>query len=218
MILLLPFLVLAILVIVTPGPDMTLVTRNALKAGRRSALLTSLGTVTGLLVWTAAAAIGIAAILEANAVAFTVVRLAGASYLGYLGIRALISAWRDGARNAEIPVDRSAIVRVNSPYGQGLLTNILNPKIAVLFTSLIPQFIIPGTSSVAFDSLELAGIFTAMGLGWLIVFSIFVSTAGSVIRRPRIKKILDTITGAALIGLGIRVMAETVVSRLSNFP
>jgi len=214
MILLLPFLALALLVIVTPGPDMTLVTRNALKAGRKSALVTSLGIVSGLLVWTAAAAIGIAALLEANAFAFTVVKLAGASYLGYLGLRALFSTWRDGALKVETPQSHLAIARVNSPYGQGLLSNILNPKIAIFFTSLIPQFIVPGNSSVAVDSLELAGIFAVMGLGWLTAFSIFVSTAGNLIRLPRVKKTLDTITGAVLIGLGIRVIAETIEARL----
>jgi len=207
MILLLPFL-LALLIIVTPGPDMALITRNAFKAGRKSALVTSLGVVSGLLVWTAAAAIGVAALLEANAFAFTLVKLAGASYLCYLGVRGLISAWRAGGGNVQIPENRFSILRVNSPYGQGFLSNILNPKIAILFTSLIPQFIIPG-SSVTLDSLELAGIFSVMGFAWLTAFSVFVSTAGNLIRLPKVKKALDTVTGAVLIGLGARVLTET---------
>ena len=217
MILLLPFLGLALLIIITPGPDMTLVTRNALKSGRRSAIVTPLGTVTGLLIWTASAAIGIAALLEANAFAFTVVKLAGAAYLGYLGIRALVTGWRNGHR-VEIPENHLSAVRVNSPYGQGLLTNILNPKIAILFTSLIPQFIVPGTSSAALDSLELASVFVVMGLVWLTAFSIFVGSAGNLIRFPKVKKALDTLTGIVLIGLGVKVLAETIAANLPDLP
>jgi len=93
---LLPFIALAILIIVTPGPDIALVTRNALKDGRRSGLVTSLGIATGLLVWTGASALGVGALLEANAFAFTFLRFAGAGYLSYLGIRALLSIRHKG--------------------------------------------------------------------------------------------------------------------------
>ena len=208
MILLLPFLALAILVIVTPGPDMALVTRNALKGGRKFALMTSLGVVSGLLVWTGASAIGVAVILETNAFAFTILKLAGAAYLVYLGTRALISNWKHNTNVPKIPEDRPAMFRVNSPYAQGLLNNILNPKIAIFFTSLIPQFI-TSSSSVALDSAELAGLFTLMGLAWLTAFAVFASTAKELLQIPRIKAGLETATGIVLIGLGIRVAIET---------
>jgi threonine/homoserine/homoserine lactone efflux protein len=99
-------------------------------------------------------------------------------------------------------------VQVNSAYAQGLLNNILNPKIAVFFTSLIPQFVTPGVS-VPLQSAELATVFAMMGLVWLTVFSILASRTREVLRLPRVKKWLDTVTGVVLVGLGIRVAMET---------
>jgi len=188
---------------------MALVTRNALKGGRKIALLTSLGIVSGLLVWTVASALGLAILLEANAFAFTAVKLAGAAYLTFLGARALVSNWRHAAAESKLPTNHISIIRVNSPYAQGLLTNILNPKIAILFTSLIPQFITPG-SSVTSDSVELAGIFVIMGLAWLIAFSFLAGSSRNLIRLPKVRRLVDTLTGFVLIGLGIKVAMETM--------
>ena len=208
MILLVPFLALAILVIITPGPDMALVTRNALRGGRRAALLTTLGIVSGLLVWTLASAVGVAVLLEANAFAFTALRLAGAAYLAYLGIRALVTSWRHQTTPFSIPENRFDITRMNSSYAQGFVNNVLNPKIAIFFTSLIPQFITPGPS-VAFDSTELAAIFAIMGLAWLTAFSIVAGSTRSVLKLPRVKQWLDRATGVALVALGVRVAMES---------
>jgi len=187
---------------------MALVTRNALKGGRTFALLTSLGIVSGLLVWTGASAVGVAVLLEANAFAFTFLRLGGAAYLVFLGTRALVSNWRHNKSKISVSEDRLTMIRVNSPYAQGLLNNLLNPKIAVFFTSLIPQFITSG-SSVALDSAELAAIFALMGLAWLTAFSIFASAAKNMLQLPRVKTTLETATGLVLVGLGIRVAMES---------
>jgi threonine/homoserine/homoserine lactone efflux protein len=187
---------------------MALVARNALKGGRRAAVFTALGVVSGLFVWTGASAVGVSVVLEANAFAFTVLKLAGAAYLMYLGGRALISNWKHGVSEVRIPENRLAFARVNSPYAQGLLNNLFNPKIAVFFTSLIPAFITPG-SSVPFDSAELAFIFAVMGLVWLMGFSIFAGTARNLLRLPRVKAGLETATGLVLVGLGLKVAMET---------
>lgn len=127
------FLAVAILLVITPGPDMVLVGRNALLGGRRAALLTALGIEVGLLVWTGASVLGLAAVLSASAFAFTVVKLAGAAYLVYLGLRTLYGLWRSApeALPAESPRVRSP---GGTPFRQGLLCNLLNPKIAVFFT------------------------------------------------------------------------------------
>src|SRR5262249_11181215 len=139
---------------------------------------------------------------------FTVLKLAGAAYLGFLGIRALISLRKNKTANFEIPNNPTSIVgRVNSPFLQGLLNNILNPKIAIFFTSLLPQFITTGTGA-ALGSLTLAGLFALIGMGWLLLFSTMMSTAGSFLRLPRIKRTFDALTGAALLALGIKVATD----------
>ena len=172
-------------------------------------MMTSLGVVSGLLVWGGASAVGVAVVLEANAFAFMILKLAGAAYLGFLGIRALVSVARRASGKIQVPGNRLSIPgRVNSPYFQGLFNNIPNPKIAIFFTSLLPQFITP-SSSVLLDSLELAGLFATIGLWWLAFFSLAMSTAGSLLRLPKVKDALDAITGVVLIGLGVKVATDT---------
>lgn len=252
------FLLVACLIVITPGPDMAMVTKNALDGGRRAALLTALGTVTGLLVWLAASAAGIVAVLRTSAVVFTVVKLCGAAYLLILGAQSLLAARRSAAsvRTADSPAaenptahapgsggpvtdapaagslaasspvaagpaaGRAASLRrrlrgrrpprllTGPPWRQGLLCNLLNPKIAVLFTSLIPQFVAPGQSA-PLQAAVLAGIFVAITLVWLTGYALAASAAQQVLRRGRVQRAMRAITGTALVGLGVRLAAET---------
>lgn len=242
------FLLVACLIVITPGPDMAMVTKNALDGGRRAALLTALGTVTGLLVWLAASAAGIVAVLRTSAVVFTAVKLCGAAYLLILGAQALLAARRssaspltadgpatggpaadgpvagspvaDGRATAGPAARRRAAIRrrlrgrrppqllTGPPWRQGLLCNLLNPKIAVLFTSLIPQFVAPGQSA-PLQAAILAGIFVAITLVWLTGYALAASAAQQVLRRGRVQRAMRAITGTALVGLGVRLAAET---------
>jgi len=228
------FLVVACLIVITPGPDMAMVTKNALDGGRRAALLTALGTVTGLLVWMAASAVGIVAVLRTSAIVFTVVKLCGAAYLLILGAQALLAARRspaagltaDGpatgspAADGRAAAGRAASLRrrlrgrrpprllTGPPWRQGLLCNLLNPKIAVLFTSLIPQFVARGQSA-PLQAAILAGIFVAITLVWLTGYALAASAAQQVLRRSRVQRAMRAITGTALVGLGVRLAAET---------
>jgi threonine/homoserine/homoserine lactone efflux protein len=212
------FLLVAFLIVITPGPDMALVTKNALEGGRREALLTALGVVAGLLAWLAASAAGIVAVLQASAIAFTVVKLCGAAYLLVLGGQALLAARRaakDGPAAGSPPARRRgpAWLRpprllTGPPWRQGLFCNLLNPKIAVLFTSLIPQFVTPGPAA-ALQAALLAGIFVAMGLVWLVCYALAASAARQFLRRDRVQRAVRAITGTALIGLGLRLAAES---------
>ena len=217
------FLVVAALIVITPGPDMALVASNALNRGRNAALLTVAGVCTGLLVWTAASAAGIVAVLNASAVAFTVVKLAGAAYLVALGAAALVSAIRRRpdlaapqarartarARTARARAARARTVRLTGPpFRQGVLCNLLNPKIAVLFTSLIPQFVTRGPEA-AWQSAALAGIFVAMGAFWLTGFALAASATSGFLRHPRVQRAQRAVTGTALVGLGLRLAAQT---------
>ena len=203
------FLAVAVLLVVTPGVDMALVSKNALLHGRRVALLTALGINAGIVVWTAAAALGVAALIRASATAFTVLKLAGAAYLVYLGLQAIWQSRRgrraDDDGGAPEPVTR----RPGPPSGfrQGVLSNLLNPKIAVFFTSLIPQFVSPG-ESVLLSSLALGAIFNLLGVVWLVAFALLVSRAGGLLRRPPVKRALDRVTGMVLVAFGVRLATE----------
>ena len=195
------FVAISIVIIVVPGPDMALVTRNALLFGRGPALATSVGVCTGLSVWTIAAAFGVAAVIHASAVAFTVLKLAGGAYLVWLGIQALRTAGRHAELPARRPVDGARGFR------QGLMSNLANPKIAVLFTSLLPQFVDPGRPLLV-PFLVLGTIFVALTLAWLCAYAIAASRASGVLQRPRVRRALDRLTGVVLIALGVRLATE----------
>jgi threonine/homoserine/homoserine lactone efflux protein len=188
----LPFLVVAVIVVVTPGVDMALVTKNALLHGRRAALGSAFGVNVGIALWTLAAALGVAALVRASAAAFDVVKLAGAVYLVYLGIQAL-------RRRERIAVAGQRM----SPFRQGLISNALNPKIAVFFTSLLPQF---GHSLPAL--LLLGALFNAIGLVWLTGYALAAARGRAALQRPRVRAALDAISGIVLVGLGVRLAFE----------
>ncbi len=204
---LLGFVAVAAVICVTPGPDMALVTRSALRGGRRAALLSAVGVESGLVLWTAASVVGIAALLQTSAVAFTAVRLAGAAYLVLLGLRALLSLRRPEPVPDPTPPSGRRGIPHGGPYLQGLLCNLLNPKIAVLFTSLIPQFVVPGPAATA-QTLALGGLFSAVGLLWLCACALVAASAAGQLRRPRVRRAIDAVSGTVLVALGIRVAAE----------
>jgi threonine/homoserine/homoserine lactone efflux protein len=194
----------AAVIVMVPGPDMALVLRNGVVDGRRAAVATALGINAGLLVWALAAALGIAAVLHASGTAFTVLRLAGAAYLVWLGLRALHDAWRgapDGSWTSR------GWRRQTSPFRQGLLSNLFNPKIALVYTTLIPQFVDRGGSQAA-QTFLLAGVFIAMGLVWLTGYALLVARLGSLLRRSPVRRVVNAVAGAMLTALGVRLAFE----------
>ena len=198
---LLPFLAISILIILIPGPDTAVVTKNALLAGRRGGLLSSVGVAAGLTVWTLAAALGIAALLKASAVAFLALKIVGALYLAWIGLQMLRNRDEVGA----VPTGRPT--RGLTSLRQGLLSDLGNPKIAVFFTSFLPQFI-HGTGSAFGPLLALGAIFAALTLLWLAFYGAVVGRASAVLRRPVVRKTLDRFTGLVLVAFGIRLAFE----------
>jgi threonine/homoserine/homoserine lactone efflux protein len=195
------FLAVSAIVIATPGQDTALTIRNALLAGRRGGVFTALGVSTGQAVWALATSFGIAALLRASEPAFVALRLAGAAYLVYLGAQALVAAFRRLPASAVSPARR----RLEPPvaYRQGVLSNLGNPKMAVFFTSLLPQF------ASSFASLLTLGLtFCCLTLVWLSGYAIAVDLAGGVLRRPRIRRALDAVTGCVLVAFGLRLASE----------
>jgi threonine/homoserine/homoserine lactone efflux protein len=200
------FVGVAALVIVTPGPDTALTVRNALLGGRSAGVATAAGVALGLAVWTAAASAGLAALLVASEPAFVAVKLAGAAYLVLLGGQTLLHALRgrpvEGGGGHE-----AARLRPSVALRQGFLNDLGNPKIAVFFTTLLPQF--APAHGPAFATLLAFGLlFCAMTLAWLCVYSVAVARAGRALRRPRIRRALDAVMGAALVAVGVRVAVE----------
>jgi RhtB (resistance to homoserine/threonine) family protein len=200
----LPFLAVSAIVVITPGVDMALVTKNALLHGRRAAQMTAVGVNLGIFFWTIAAALGLAAVIAASAAAFTAIKLAGALYLIYLGLQALRAARGAAARSA--PVTRAAIGR-RAALRQGLTSNLLNPKIAVFFTSLLPQFVDANRASPQ-DLLLLGVMFNGMGVVWLLGYATVAARARNALSRPRVKRAIDRISGVTLVALGTRIALE----------
>jgi len=199
---LLGFLLVAALVIVTPGQDTALTIRNTLAGARRAGVATAAGVSTGQAVWTLATSVGLAAVIAASEPVFRAVKLAGAAYLVLLGLQSLHEALRRRARPAS---ERAApTIAPARAFRQGLLSNLGNPKMAVFFTSLLPQF--GGESLGALLALGL--VFCAMTFVWLSAYAAAVARAGDVLRRPAIRRALDAIVGVVLVGLGFRLATE----------
>lgn len=202
------FIGIAVLVIVTPGPDTALVIRNGLAGGGRAGVYTSVGVVAGQAIWTLAASGGGVALLLASAPMLTAVKLVGAAYLVFVGLQALIGAVRTnetiaGAANAVPPRRITPAVAFRS----GVMNNLANPKSALFFTSLLPQFVVPGGGSgLAF--LSLGVVYCTITLFWLTSYSIVLARAGGPLRRPKLRRVLEGITGAALVTFGVRMAVE----------
>lgn len=197
-----PFLAISVLLILIPGPDTAVVTKNAL-LGSRLGVASAVGVSIGLVIWTTAAAFGVATLLKASDVAFNALKIAGAVYLVWVGVQMLRARNTLGAPSGS-PAGRGHSVRA---LRQGLLSDLGNPKIAVFFTSFLPQFV-HGNGSAFGPLLVLGGIFAALTLAWLAAYGIVVGRASAFIRRPRVRKSLDRFTGVVLIGFGVRLAFE----------
>ncbi|MDP9274326.1 MAG: LysE family translocator, partial [Chloroflexota bacterium] len=185
-----------------PGADMALVAKVTLLDGRRAAFFTSLGICAGLPLHATASALGLSLILATSTEAFAVVKFAGAAYLAYLGIRTI----RDSVRPvADVRVTVAPARSRRAAFGQGFLSNVLNPKVALFYLTFLPQFISPGDNVLA-KSLLLAGIHAVLGLVWLPLYAYAIDRIGAVIRGAR--RWLERLSGSALIGLGVRLAFE----------
>jgi threonine/homoserine/homoserine lactone efflux protein len=218
------FALVAILAVMTPGPDFAIVTRASLAGGRRAGVLATLGIGTGLLVHASAAAAGLSVVIATSAAAFTVVKLIGAVYLLVLGVLALRGALRrrrDPDPDAAAAVEalatpgtpgtpgtgRRSFRTARAAYTQGLLTNVLNPKAVLFFLSLMPQFIPAGGSVVAWTML-LTAILIAAALSWFALVAVLVVQLRGVLTRPRVARTVEGTTGAVFIGLAGRLALE----------
>ena len=188
--------VMAVL-IVTPGPDMAMTTRNALLRGRRAGVLTGAGVGAGSAVWAVAGVVGVAGLLAVSAAAFTVFKLAGGAYLCGLGVLTLLHL----RKSAPPPPARHG----GRPFVQGLLNNLLNPKAAAIFLTVVPQFVVPGDGWPRL--VAMVAVYEVMVIGWLAVYTLAVIAARDRI-GDRVRKAMEATTGAVLVALGVRLALE----------
>lgn len=203
---LLAFAGVSALLAVTPGPDMAVVTKNALAHGRRGVLLTTSGIALALVLWVTATAVGLSALLRTSSEVLFVLKIVGACYLAYLGIRTLIDSRREpGDLLSGAPVAPPA----HAVFRQGFLSAISNPKLGVFFVTFLPQFVLPG-QDVFTRLLELGIVFAVIGWVWMNVYGLFVTRLRDVITAPRVRQWMERVTGVVLLGFGARLALERV--------
>ena len=200
---LLAFIGIAALLTVLPGVDMALVAKVTLQDGRRAAFFTSLGISSGLPVHATASALGLSLILSTSAEAFTVVKIAGAAYLTYLGVQSFRRSFERGLPGAGTA--GPGRTRRGHAFLIGFLNNVLNPKVALFYLTFLPQFIEPG-DNVLLRSLLLAAIHVVLGIAWLTTYAYAIDRIGALVQGAR--RGLERATGVALVGLGVRLALE----------
>lgn len=195
------FAVVAAVLTVTPGLDSALVLRAALTRSRREAVATAAGILTGLFVWGASAAVGISALLTASEVAYTALRWAGAAYLVWFGVRLLLRTLRSGPVTEDLAGSRGSVWRAART---GLATNLLNPKIGVFYVALLPQFLPPGSDPLL-PGLLLAAVHAGLTVVWFALLIAAAALLSRWLRRPGTVRAIDGVTGATLVGFGMRL-------------
>ena len=198
------FALASVLIVLLPGPDTLVVLRNLIRSGRRTAALTVTGVLSGLTVWVATAALGLAAVLHASETAYTALRIVGACYLLWLGIQTLRTRLAPELLIVEPGTSRRWL---GGGFSAGLVTDLLNPKVGVFFVTFLPGFVPSGTS-VGAASLAFGAIFVAETA---LYFAVLLFVAGRItrwMRDPRIRRRLDWATGTVLIGFGVRLAVE----------
>ena len=207
----LPAFVLAVLLIsASPGPAMALIFRRAALRGMRAAVPTVLGLELGLYVWALFAGVGFAALVAASEVAYLVLRVVGAAVLLVLGFRALRAAWRDEGAPAEVGEPAPVVGRRRwwGAFVEGVVVQLANPKAAVFMIAFYPQFV-PADGPVFATTALLGLLQITLETGLYLALAAGVARAGSWVRRPRIRRRLEAVSGTVLVGLGLRVAVSS---------
>jgi len=198
----LTFAIASLVLIMMPGPDQALITRNALVGGRAGGLLTALGGVMGTTVHAAAAAIGLSALLVASATAFTVLKIGGVLYLLWLALHMLAAGRRAHAVADEAPATAQAGWKY---LRHGFLSNALNPKVALFFVTFLPQFLSSSAESPRAQALLYSAVFGLLYIAWFGLYVAAVDRLGSWLRKPTVSARIEQITGIGLIGVAARL-------------
>jgi RhtB (resistance to homoserine/threonine) family protein len=203
---LLVYIGVVVAIALLPGPDTAVVTKNALMHGRDAALGSAIGVNVGLSVWTLATALGVAAVIRSSATVYDALKLVGAAYLIWIGVRALWDSRRvkDGARATAAS---TRTIDGRGGFRQGVISNLANPKVGIFFTSLLPQFVSSGHPALP-QMLLLGAIFVTFNVVWMCSYALAAVRLSDLLSRARVKAALDRFTGLVLVGVGIRLAIE----------
>lgn len=201
---------IAFLLTITPGADTMLVMRSVLARGQRAGLLTTIGICCGLFIHATLSAVGLSLILVRSAAAFEIVKFVGAAYLIFLGLQSIARVMRHHLGAADDPrpgLSHAGRSTKRRAFIEGLLSNVLNPKVAVFYLAFLPQFIMPG-DPVLLTSMLLASIHFVLGLLWFSLVTLLLARLRAILARQHIQRRLEAITGAILIVFGVRLALE----------
>jgi threonine/homoserine/homoserine lactone efflux protein len=200
------FTIAAFVLTITPGNDTILVLRNSIGGDRASGFATMFGVCSGLIVHGAFAALGISVILMKSATAFQIVKFIGAGYLIFLGMQSLISAWVTRKEPVLDPKLNTKQKGAAKSFGQGLFTNVLNPKVALFYLSFLPQFV--KATDPHIKPLFLAFIHILLGIIWLSIIILMINKLRKVLVNPKVKATTEAFCGLMLTGLGIKLALQ----------
>lgn len=199
------YLLIVVLIVLAPGPDTMVMLKNSLSGGTRGGLLATAGIFVANSVQGTAAALGLGVVIAQSQPVFVTLKWVGAAYLVFLGFQALRGAWRgDYSGVAAAKQQRASGFR---RFREGFLSNITNPKVLVLYLSVLPQFLDPVTTS-AWDALLLAYTVAVLGAIWLMMLLLFVHRVRTWLERRKVRRALDGVTGTALVGFGAALVLE----------
>jgi threonine/homoserine/homoserine lactone efflux protein len=199
----LAFVVTCLLIIIAPGPSLAVMLTQSLRSGRAAGLATVAGNTLGLVVWATASAFGLTALVRTSEIAFVVLKVAGAVYLGWLGVQSLLRSRREPAQlaEAEQAAKRSPLASLRA----GFMTNVTNPKAAVLYLALLPQFL-PPDGNPLLDTFVLAAVQMTLSASYYTLVVLAIGLARRVLSRPLVRRWMDRVSGLVLVGLGIRMV------------
>ncbi|MFJ8257176.1 LysE family translocator [Peribacillus asahii] len=197
---------MCIFFIILPGPDTAIATKNTVTVGKVGGLKTVLGICCALLIHTSAAVLGLSAIIVKSALLFSIFKYVGAVYLLYLGVKTLWSL-KKKEETASVEMNKKSKFVSTSCFKQGFLTDILNPKVAILFLTFFPQFVDPGSNT--FLPFVIMGItYTVLTAVWSLLYVYLINYISDFMKKPKTQNIIEGITGTILIGFGIKLFLE----------
>jgi RhtB (resistance to homoserine/threonine) family protein len=198
------FIIMSILLIILPGPDTAMITKNTLSHGKMGGMKTLFGSSCGLLIHTFAAVVGLSAIIVKSALIFSIFKYVGAIYLIYLGIKSL---WALRKKDGNNEVEVKSQYENKSVFKQGFLTNVLNPKVAVFFLTFLPQFVDAGSKTLI-PFLIMGITYTLLTAVWFLFYVFLLNKISSFMKKSKTQAIIEGITGTILIGFGIKLALE----------
>ncbi|PEI99637.1 LysE family translocator [Bacillus toyonensis] len=200
------FIIMSICLIILPGPDTAMATKNTLVAGKMGGVKTVFGTCVALLIHTLAAVIGLSALIVKSALLFSIFKYVGALYLIYIGIKALLAVKnKEGVNTNDVSINNDK--EHTSCFRQGFLTNLLNPKIAVFFLTFLPQFLNPSHNT--FIQLLVMGLtYLILTIIWFAFYIFLIDKISAFMKKPKTQRYIQGLTGIVLIGFGIKLALE----------